>query len=77
MSCNNCGNCNCSALMSSVVHLADDEFNNKILLLTVKELKELSSELKTKVQTSIQTENDSSFMNSIKKLASVYRQLGE
>ena len=72
MSCGKCENCSCG---TSLIHLNTEEFNNKISLLSIAELKALSLELKSKVQTSVSTENESSFMSAVKKLASVYRVL--
>jgi len=74
MSCENCKNCTCN---SSLVHVNIQEFDDKIMLLTISELKELSAALKAKVQKSLINEDESTLMMSVKKLASVYRQIGE
>ena len=60
--CNNCSNCSCSTV---------DE--DSIKLLSISELKELASTLETKVIA--EKDNKRHFINSVKKLAAVYKAL--
>lgn len=64
MSCGNCSSCSCS-----------DSFEDDIKFLSVSELKKLAAELKDEVQEN--KDGESSFINSVKQLAAVYKQLEE
>lgn len=64
MSCGNCSSCNCT-----------NSFDDDIKFLSVSELKKLAQELKEEIHEN--TEGESSFIKSVKKLAAVYKQLEE
>lgn len=75
MSCGNCANCDCNTV-HSILKLSDiEKFNDKIGLLSIAELKQLNAELKTKMNSVLIENDDSSIMQSAMKLASVYRTL--
>jgi hypothetical protein len=73
MSCDKCTNCDCNTV-HSILKLSDmSKFNDKIGLLSISELKELNAELKTKMNSALIENDDSSIMQSAMKLAAVYR----
>lgn len=64
MSCGNCSSCSCS-----------DSFEDDIKFLSVSELKKLAADLKKEITE--QDNEESSFIESVKHLAAVYKQIEE
>lgn len=75
MSCTNCTNCNCSSNTEAVLLSTEniEDFNNRISLLTVSELKSLHAKLNSVTTTKI-NQNKSVIIEAT-KLAAIYRMI--